>query len=110
MLPRAVFLSYASQNEETARRVRDVLAAHGVPVWFSPHHLVGGDLWQDEIGDALERCDWFIVVLTPEARESMWVEREVKFAVEEKKFRGKIIPLLFVAGNYRRLSWTLSQF
>lgn len=40
----------------------------------------------------------------------MWVEREVKFAVEEKKFREKIIPLLLVAGNYRRLSWTLSQF
>jgi len=110
MLPREVFLSHASQNQETASRIREVLTAHGVPVWFSPHHLVGGQEWQIEIGEALKRCDWFLVLLTPEARDSMWVERELNFALREQKYRGKIIPLLLVPGDYDPLSWTLADF
>ena len=32
----AVFLSYASQDAEAARRICDVLRAAGVEVWFDP--------------------------------------------------------------------------
>ena len=38
---REVFLSHASQDRAEARRLRDLLVAHGVPVWFSPHHIRG---------------------------------------------------------------------
>ena len=42
---KAVFLSYASQDAEAARRIRDVLGAAGVEVWFDQSELVGGDAW-----------------------------------------------------------------
>jgi predicted esterase len=53
---REVFLSHASRDHAKARRLRDLLLSHGVPVWFSSHHIQGAQEWQDEIGQALARC------------------------------------------------------
>jgi hypothetical protein len=103
------FLSHASADQRQARRLRDLLVAHDVPVWFSPHHIQGAEQWQDEIGAALERCDWFMVLLTPAAVKSMWVKRELNAVLIEKRYEGRIIPLLFKKCNYRALSWTLPQ-
>lgn len=87
-----------------------LLVAHGVPVWFRPHHIKGAQQWQDEIGEALARCDWFMVMLTPAAIKSMWVKRELNAVLAEQRFDGHIIPLLFQKCDYRALSWTLPQF
>jgi TIR domain len=107
---REVFLSHASQDQAKARRLRDVLVAHDVPVWFSPHHIRGAQQWQDEIGTALARCRWFLVLLTPHAVKSMWVKRELNYALIEKRYEDRILPLLFKKCNFRALSWTLPQF
>jgi hypothetical protein len=68
---REAFLSHASQDHVSARRLRELLVAHDVPVWFSPHHIRGAQQWHDEIGEALARCGWFMVLLTPHAVKSM---------------------------------------
>ncbi|HMO65667.1 MAG TPA: toll/interleukin-1 receptor domain-containing protein, partial [Verrucomicrobiota bacterium] len=70
------------------------LRAAGVPTWFSVTHLKGGQQWQDAIGRALCRCDWFAVVLSPAAVKSMWVERELHYALREPRYRNRIIPVL----------------
>jgi hypothetical protein len=105
-----VFLSHASQDHAKARRLRKLLVDHKVPVWFSPHHIRGAQQWQDEIGEALARCTWFIVILTPHAVKSMWVKRELNYALIEKHYEERIIPLLFKKCDFRALSWTLPQY
>jgi len=40
---RAVFLSYASQDAEIARRIADALREAGLQVWFDQSELRGGD-------------------------------------------------------------------
>jgi len=107
---REVFLSHASQDQARARQLREVLVAHGVPVWFSPHHIRGAQQWQDEIGAALARCVWFLLLLTPHAVTSIWVKRELNYALIEKRDENRILPLLFKKCNCRALSWTLPQF
>jgi hypothetical protein len=107
---REVFLSHASQDHAKACRLRSLLVSHGVPVWFSPHHIKGAEQWQDEIGEALARCDWFMVLLTPAAVKSMWVKRELCEALIETRYQKRIIPLLFKKCDHRALHWTLRQF
>src|SRR5712691_2418983 len=107
---REVFLSHASRDHATAHELREILVAHGVPVWFSPHHIRGAQQWQDEIGAALKRCGWFMVLLTPNAVRSMWVKRELNYALIEKRYEDRIIPLLFKKCDIRALSWILPQF
>src|SRR5260370_36166017 len=107
---REVFLSHASQDHAAARLLRDVLVAHDVPVWFSPHHIRGAQQWHDEIGQALARCGWFMVLLTRHAVKSMWGQRELRYALIDKRDQDRIIPLLFKKCDVRALSWTLPQF
>jgi hypothetical protein len=107
---REVFLSHASRDHTKARQLREVLRAHGIPVWFSPHHIRGAQQWQDEIGAALARCDWFVVLLTPHSVKSMWVKRELGYVLSEEHYDRRIVPLLFETCDVRALSWALRQF
>ena len=51
--PKAVFLSYASQDAEAARRICDALRAVGLDVWFDQSALRGGDAWDASIDPLL---------------------------------------------------------
>ena len=50
------------------------------------------------------------VLLTLYAVKSMWVKRELRYALIEKRFEDRIIPLVFKKCEFRVLSWTLPQF
>jgi hypothetical protein len=73
--PREVFLSHVSGNRDMATRIAGTLRRHGVPVWYSVSDIRGAQQWHDEIGAALRRCDWFLLLLSPSSVESMWVKR-----------------------------------
>lgn len=107
MTPGEVFLSHANADQQVATDVAELLVRHGVPVWYSRIHIVGAQQWHDEIGAALARCDWFVLILTPDAVGSMWVKRELLFALQEARFENKIAPLLFEPCDFVRLSWVL---
>lgn len=43
---KGVFLSYASQDAEAAKRICDAMRSGGVEVWFDQNELVGGSAGQ----------------------------------------------------------------
>jgi TolB-like protein len=47
----AVFLSYASQDAEAAKRICDALRAAGIEIWFDQSELRGGDAWDLPAGE-----------------------------------------------------------
>ena|SRR6266849_4931674 len=108
--PKELFLSHAHGDGRFLSRLVDVLRSHGIPYWYSKTHLIGAQQWHDEIGRALARWDWFLVVLSPRATKSEWVKRELVFALNERRYRGRIVPVLLRPCNYNRLSWTLGEF
>jgi TIR domain len=107
-LPREVFLSHAHQDEAVALALAADLRRHDVPVWLSERHITPSRRWLEEIGQALDRCDWFVIVLTPAAVTSLWVQREVYFALEQKRYGGRIVPLLVKKCNVKKLAWPLT--
>ncbi|MEW6366292.1 MAG: toll/interleukin-1 receptor domain-containing protein [Acidobacteriota bacterium] len=109
-IPREVFLSHSDRNRAFAARLAGVLARHGVPVWYSRRSLLGAQQWHDEIGRALRRCDWFIVVLSPHSVRSDWVKRELVFALSHAQYRDRIVPVIHKACDHEALSWTLGGF
>lgn len=105
--PSEVFLSHASADRKFADELARVLRSHGIPVWYSESDIVGAQRWHDEIGKALARCDWFLLVLSPSAVKSRWVERELTYALNESRFDDRIIPVIHRPCDPKRLSWTL---
>jgi hypothetical protein len=81
-----------------------------VRVWYSQTDIVGAQQWHDEIGAALRRCDWFLLVLSPHSVESMWVKRELLFALDQARFADRIVPIVLQPCRFDRLSWVLSSF
>jgi hypothetical protein len=110
MMPQEVFLSHSSLDGEFVNTLADVLRRHGVPTWHSRTDILGAQQWHDEIGSALQRCDWFALVLSPNSVDSLWVKRELIFALQQNRFADKIVPILYRPCDFERLSWVLPSF
>jgi hypothetical protein len=110
MIPNEVFLSHSSQDHAFVMTMAEVLGRHAIPVWYSEVNIAGSQLWHDEIGVALNRCDWFVVILSPHSVQSLWVKRELLFALQQNRFAYRIIPLLYQPCDPTQLSWVLPQF
>ena len=84
-----------------------MLRTRQISSWYSEKHIIAARHWHDEIGRALARCDWLIVVLTPASVRSVWVKHELLYALNKKRYQGRIIPLLLKTCRMEKLSWTL---
>jgi TIR domain len=111
VLPHEVFLSHTNQDRGFVDSLAEVMRRHGLPVWYSQTNILGAQQWHDEIGAALRRCDWFLVVLSPQSVESTWVKREVMYAFEHDRYDNKIVSVIYQSCDYEeKLSWILPQF
>lgn len=110
MRPNEVFLSHSSGDQIFAIELAEMMRRHGIPVWFSKTNIIGAQQWHDEIGVALNRCDWFALILSPNSVESMWVKRELIYVLQQNRFENRIVPLLYQTCDFARLSWVLPSF
>jgi len=107
---RKVFLSHSDKDRAFVLRLARVLEQHRVRYWYSARHIRGAEEWHDAIGRALDECNWFLVVLTPASVRSLWVKRELSFALRQRRYHERIIPLLLKRCEAFDLSWTLDEF
>ena len=60
----AVFLSYAREDSDAARRIAAALRAAGVEVWFDQSELRGGDAWDANIRQQIKECALFVPIIS----------------------------------------------
>jgi hypothetical protein len=77
-------LSYASQDREAARALRDALPGYGLEVWYDESELGGGEAWDQKIRRQIRECDFFMPLVSAqtEARLEGYFRREWRLAVE----------------------------
>ena len=83
-LSKAVFLSYASQDAEAARRICETLRTAGIEVWFDQSELRGGDAWDQQIRRQINGCALFVplVSVNSDERTEGYFRLEWKLAVD----------------------------
>jgi non-specific serine/threonine protein kinase len=86
--PRAVFLSYASDDAAAAVRICESLQAAGIEVWFDQSELRGGDAWDAAIRRQIKQCALFMAVISENthARVEGYFRLEWKLAVDRSHF------------------------
>ncbi|WP_369685568.1 TIR domain-containing protein [Pseudacidovorax intermedius] len=89
---------HAHDDAEFAMRVVKTLREHGIRVWYAPHEILGAQQWHDEIGSALVRCDWFVVLLSPRSVQSKWVKLELLYALTSKRKLNQLVTENRVSG------------
>jgi TolB-like protein len=79
-----IFLSYASEDREAARRIGAALPDYGLEVWYDESELGGGDAWDQKIRRQIRECDYFMALVSAqtEARREGYFRREWRLAVE----------------------------
>ena len=84
---RAVFLSYARENTDAARRIADALRAFGVEVWFDQTELRGGEAWDAKIKKQIRECGLFLPLVSAQTQERVegYFRREWLLAVERTR-------------------------
>src|SRR5882724_2211813 len=80
----AVFLSYAREDTDAARRIAEALRAFGVEAWFDQSELRGGDTWDAKIRGQIRACTLFLPIVSArtQSRAEGYFRREWKLAVE----------------------------
>ena len=107
--PVEVFVSHSSRNASFVERLVKAMNRHGLKTFYTKKNIQGAQQWHDEIGAALERCSWFVVVLSPQSVDSGWVKHEFVYALQERRYRRRIVPVLYRTCEFKKLSWALSN-
>lgn len=93
---RAVFLSYASQDAEGARRIADTLRGAGVEVWFDQSELRGGDVWDQRIRRQIRDCALFLPIISShtQQRTEGYFRLEWRLADQRTHLMGRTRPFI----------------
>jgi TolB-like protein/Tfp pilus assembly protein PilF len=117
----AVFLSYASQDAEPARKICDALRAAGIEVWFDRSELRGGDAWDQKIRRQIKSCALFLPVISEHTHERAegYFRLEWKLAVDRSHLimanKAFLVPVVIdqttdgdenVPDKFREVQWT----
>jgi TolB-like protein len=117
----AVFLSYAREDAQAAKRIADALRGFGVEVWFDQSELRGGDQWDAKIRGQIKACALFVPIIsqTTQARDEAYFRLEWKLADDRSHLMapGKafIVPVVIdatleagasVPDSFMRAQWT----
>jgi serine/threonine-protein kinase len=75
-----VFISYRSQDHELklAQQFYDALKAAGHEPFMAGESIQLGEGWAQRIDEALKRCDYFLLLLSPQSASSEMVLEEVR--------------------------------
>lgn len=85
-----VFISYSSKDTQTIEKILQQMTAAGIGYWKAPEMIPAGSNYAREIPRAIESCNVFVLMISESSQESIWVEKEIDCAINERK---TIVPL-----------------
>ena len=90
----SAFVSYASADRKRVAMIVQGMekARHDVHFFFDVDSLRSGDIWENALWDEIDHCDIFYLCWSRAAKESSWVEKEWRYALDRKGLE-KIEPI-----------------
>jgi WD40 repeat protein len=91
-----IFLSHSKRDNDWCRQFAHTLQSAGLDVWIDEKGLSGGAQWVAEIERQLQSRELFLVVISPDAWVSDWVQEEIQLALAKRK---QMLPVLYKAAE-----------
>jgi hypothetical protein len=102
-----LFISYSREDAgDFANHICRYLRDKRHDVFIDVNNITIGDPWTDLIETNISNCDLFMVILTPFALTSQYIENEVLQAQKQNK---KIIPCIHKYVDYNQIKWGLEK-
>lgn len=87
-----VFISYRRKDSEFVIQLDQELNNRGISAWFDKESIEVADHWRTSIAEGIRECKVFVLVLSPDAVESVNIRKEVDLAERHGK---PIVPLMW---------------
>lgn len=91
-MPHDVFISYRRKDKEFVSQLYEALSQRGISAWFDKENIEVADHWRTSIAEGIRDCRVFILVLSPDAVQSVNIRKEVDLAEHHGK---KIVPVIW---------------
>ncbi len=102
-----VFLSYHPKDRLAAEGLKKGLESGGLEVVDPAVEAIPGENPFELVGNALERCQAMVLVVSKDAVDSTWFQRAWEYAVTQLRFQGRVIPVL--ARRTENIPWILEK-
>jgi hypothetical protein len=107
-----VFINYSPKDEALAAELVARLEAAGMDSWFNKREILPGDNWAEKTSEGLKESNAMVVLLTPDSLASEAVQANISYALGEKSFRHRVVPV--VVGDLEesgsgRIPWILKR-
>lgn len=79
-----IFVSYSRKDIWSVQKVIKILKDNKFRFWYDKG-LKSGTEWAEELGDKINRCDQFLVLITESSVKSKYVRKEIGMATEMDK-------------------------
>ena len=79
-----IFISYSHEDSKYTNKLVEALEQKWFSVWID-QRIDTGDRWFKRITQEIRNCSTFLVIMTPDAEQSEWVEREILVAQKHNK-------------------------
>ena|SRR5438105_3494907 len=89
-----IYISHREQDAPLVRELAQRLHEAGFDAWNPYDEVEPGENWSKRAGTALERSDVIVILLTPKARQSEALLRDVQFALASKKHKCRVLSIL----------------
>ena len=100
----SVFISYARQDIEAAKRIGQYLETKGITSFSEKDLSMGIDL-ASKTTDAIKKCIAVIIIVSKNSLNSVWCRKEWEMAIGE----GDVIILVAAVGDVTRALATLKN-
>lgn len=87
---KTVFISYSSKDGQFVQNLATCLKELNITYFKAPETIPVGSNYAREIPRAIKECGVFLLVLSKNSQDSIWVEKEIDSAINCRK---KIVPV-----------------
>lgn len=109
-----VFISHGASSKDgaLAEKLGESLNAAGLDVLCDRIDFHAGKTLNDALRQGLSESDAMVVLLTPSALDSEFIHRDIEYALGEKRFKGRLIPVIVGDSESfpsERIPWILKR-
>lgn len=79
------FISYSSKQQKAADQLRVLLQANHIDLWMAPYDLPDGTDYADVINNVIQNAACFVLLLTEDAQNSIYIDKEIERALHYGK-------------------------
>ena len=101
-----IFICYDPADTGVMQRIRDNLQRVGLKIWAGDTIEPGSDQWRKQVPNAIRNAAVVVVLMSPAANRSEWVEREIDLA---KSVGVEILPLMVIGEVHQALLPALAE-